>query len=102
MKNLFITIGLAAALAAAFPSCKNGQNVQENLLYASCKPYTRWWWHSADIDTNAVRDQLVWMKEHEFGGVEIAWIYPMFCDSTTPHPDFLSQEWAIPVNFAKR
>ncbi|MBO7501933.1 MAG: hypothetical protein J6T32_01800 [Paludibacteraceae bacterium] len=102
MKNLFITIGLAAALAAAFPSCKNGQNAQENLLYASCKPYTRWWWHSADIDTNAVRDQLVWMKEHEFGGVEIAWIYPMFCESSTPHPDFLSQKWAVPVECAKR
>ena len=66
-------------------------------LYSSCKPYTRWWWHAAVIDTNDVRDQLIWMQQHEFGGVEIAWIYPMFCDSTTLHPAFLSEEWARPA-----
>lgn len=73
----------------------------EDQYYSSCKPYTRWWWHSAVIDPNDVRDQLIWMHDHSFGGVEIAWIYPMFCDSTTPHPAFLSEEWARPVEVAK-
>ncbi len=80
---------------------KSPTPVTEPRLYDSCKPYTRWWWHSAEIDTNDVRDQLIWMKEHEFGGVEIAWIYPMYCAPDTPHPDFLSEEWAKPVNYAK-
>lgn len=102
MKKSILFIGMAVALAAAMLSCNKKQEVENTTLYSSCKPYTRWWWHAAEIDTNAVRDQLVWMKEHEFGGVEIAWIYPMFCDSTTPHPDFLSAEWAAPVEFAKR
>lgn len=100
MKNIVLWIGLAVALATAFPSCRHTDETAT--LYPNYKPYTRWWWHAAEIDTNAVRDQLIWMKEHEFGGVEIAWIYPMFCDSTTPHPAFLSPEWAQPVVCAKR
>ena len=71
-------------------------------LYSSGKPYTRWWWFSSEIDKNDVRDQLVWLKDHEFGGVEIAWIYPMFLKSDTPHPEFLSEEWSEPVVYAKK
>ncbi|MCQ2347535.1 MAG: hypothetical protein MJZ92_06375 [Paludibacteraceae bacterium] len=98
MKRLtfFSAAALMLCLAACQPTTDNDK------LYASAKPYTRWWWHAAVIDTNAVKDQLIWLKEHEFGGVEIAWIYPMFCDSTTPHPDFLSEDWARPVEVAKR
>lgn len=101
MKKTIIFVCMAVAVATAMLSCSHRASEPSD-LYQNCKPYTRWWWHAAQIDTNAVRDQLVWMKEHEFGGVEIAWIYPMFCDSTTPHPDFLSPEWARPVEFAKR
>lgn len=95
---------IAIAGCLAFNACDtNKQSADgEEKLYASCKPYTRWWWFAADIDTNDVRDQLVWLKEHEFGGVEIAWIYPMFLDSTTTHPEFLSAEWSQTVAAAKR
>lgn len=70
-------------------------------LYKSCKPLTRWWWFSSEIDRKDVRDQLIWLKDHEFGGVEIAWVYPMFLKDDTPHPDFLSPEWREPVLYAK-
>ena len=76
--------------------------LEETPLYSSCKPYTRWWWFSSEIDKNDVRDQLVWLKDHEFGGAEIAWIYPMFLDSAKAHPDFLSKEWSEPVVYAKK
>lgn len=99
MKKTFSILMTGIALAISLISCQPAK--QTDTLYASCKPYTRWWWHSAYIDTNDVREQLIWLKEHEFGGVEIAWIYPMFCDSTTPHPEFLSEEWARPVVAAK-
>ncbi|MBR3412573.1 MAG: hypothetical protein IKG81_07785 [Bacteroidales bacterium] len=79
-------------------SCRQNQ---EQSLYASFKPYTRWWWFSSEIDDNDVRDQLIWLRDHEFGGVEIAWIYPMGLDSATAHPAFLSPEWASHVNYAK-
>jgi len=99
--SLFVLSALVAAslLTGCQPTVSDSES---STLYPSCKPFTRWWWHSAVIDTNDVRDQLIWMQQHEFGGVEIAWIYPMFCDSTTPHPAFLSDEWARPVEVAKR
>lgn len=88
---------MIVALAALLGGCdRNSQK-----LYPTYKPYTRWWWFSSEIDDNDIRDQLVWLRDHEFGGVEIAWIYPMGLDSTTVHPAFLSPEWAAHVNYAK-
>lgn len=78
------------------------QESTEEGLYSTYRPYTRWWWFSSEIDTNDVRDQLIWLNEHGFGGVEIAWIYPMFLDTAKAHPDFLSEEWSVAVNVAKR
>ena len=99
-KNIFIL----ALVALAFSACTNTtpkEPVQNETLYSSFKPYTRWWWFSSDIDKKDVRDQLVWLRDHDFGGVEIAWIYPYGLDSTDSHPDFLSPEWAASVNYAK-
>ena len=92
----------SAVLLAGLTLLASCRQAQKETLYPEQKPYTRWWWHSAVINPDDVRDQLVWMHEHGFGGVEIAWIYPMFCDSTTPHPAFLSEEWARPVEVAKQ
>ena len=96
MRKLLLVLSVAATMAI-FASCGNSETSAADSssdLYPTCKPYTRWWWFSSDIDTNDVRNQLIWLKEHEFGGVEIAWIYPMFLDSNTVHHDFLSPEWA--------
>lgn len=77
-------------------------NSPHSTLYESCKPYTRWWWFAAEIDTADVKYQLDWLKENGFGGVEIAWIYPMHGDSTVKRPQWLSPEWSSAVTFAKR
>ncbi|MBR1926865.1 MAG: hypothetical protein IJ840_03810, partial [Bacteroidales bacterium] len=100
MKRLALI--LTAALAALV-SCetKAPKEATEAFLYSNHKPYTRWWWFSSEIDKKDVRDQLIWLKDHEFGGVEIAWVYPMFLKTDTPHPDFLSPEWSEPVVYAK-
>ena len=108
MNGKHFTLITLAALAIILVGCNNElqkeakQAPTTSTLYASHKPYTRWWWFSSEIENNDVRDQLVWLRDHGFGGVEIAWIYPMGLDSTTIHPDFLSPEWAGHVNFAKR
>ena len=101
--RLFKVISLVALLCCPIlsNSCRDSAEPREDTLYASHKPYTRWWWFSSEIDTKDVRDQLVWLKEHGFGGVEIAWVYPMFLKDDTPHPDFLSPEWSAPVVYAK-
>ena len=70
--------------------------------YAEGKPYTRWWWFASEIQNEDIKYQLEWLKENGFGGVEIAWVYPMRGDSTVKHPKWLSEEWAASVNYAKR
>lgn len=103
MKKTILFVLTAVLLGTMFNGCKNKQEAAaDDVLYSNYKPYTRWWWFSQEIDTNDVRNQLIWLKEHEFGGVEIAWIYPMFLDSARAHTDFLSEEWAVPVRVAKR
>ena len=108
MKNKQLLFAAIAAMAIAVFSCTSNthqattETTTEPERYASHKPYTRWWWFSSEIDNKDVKDQLVWLRDHGFGGVEIAWIYPMGLDSTTVHPEFLSPEWASHVNFAKR
>ena len=98
MKRSFFV--LVAFMSLLLLSCSEQQ--QDLDLYSSHKPYTRWWWFSSEIDDNDIREQLVWLRDHEFGGVEIAWIYPMGLDSTTAHPAFLSPGWADHVRYAKR
>ena len=100
MKKTIILLSLAAVFTLLLCGCT--RTAEHSDLYATYKPYTRWWWFSSELDDNDIRDQLVWLKDHEFGGVEIAWIYPMGLDSTTAHPDFLSEAWASHVAFAKR
>ena len=101
MKRLIL---LLTAALAAFASCESPapNETAGTPLYSNHKPYTRWWWFSSEIDKKDVRDQLIWLKDHEFGGVEIAWVYPMFLKTDTPHPDFLSPEWSEPVIYAKK
>ena len=102
MRRFLTAILLASVCISGIVSCQGSKPASSYELYSNHKPYTRWWWFSSYIDQGDVRDQLVYLKEHGFGGVEIAWIYPMFLDSTKAHPDFLSPEWAEPVVYAKR
>jgi len=70
------------------------------MLYESSNPYTRWWWFSNEIKAKDIRFQLNWLKKNNFGGVEIAWIYPL---PNQPHgPKWLSQEWSQLAGFTKR
>lgn len=65
----------------------------------SARPYTRWWWFSGPIEAEVVEHQLEWAKANGFGGVEIAWIYPL--QYTVAGPRWLSPEWTEAVAHAK-
>ncbi len=98
--NLFrIRLFGSLLLLSTLVSCKTTTVVEP---YADSRPYTRWWWFASEIDPADVRYQLEWMKSQGFGGVEIAWVYPMHADTTIKKPAWLSPEWAAPVNYAKR
>lgn len=37
--------------------------------------YVRWWWFFDHICEKDIDDQLQWIKDHNFDGIEIAWMY---------------------------
>ena len=97
-KSLIYSLLLGMALIVA---CTSPQQPTEVIPYESGKPYTRWWWFASEPDTMDIKYQLEWLKEQGFGGVEIAWIYPMHGDSTVKRVGWLSPEWSDAVAYAK-
>ena len=89
-------------LGVIFACTPNQETKPVSEPYADGKPYTRWWWFSSEIHNEDIKYQLEWLKENGFGGVEIAWVYPMRGDTTVQHPKWLSEEWSTSVNYAKR
>jgi len=73
-----------------------------NNLYSSAKPYTRWWWFASIIKEKDIAYQLDWIKDRGFGGVEIAFIYPVNRNPNAERIKFLSSEWTNKITFAKK
>lgn len=69
-------------------------------FYMTSKPLTRWWWFSGIIDEETIRYQLDWAKNNNFGGVEIAFVYPLL--DSKPGPKWLSPEWSEKCKYAKK
>jgi hypothetical protein len=70
----------------------------------SSKPYARYWWFASMIQKEDVRYNLNWLKSHGFGGVEVAWVYPLNRfnkndTSYTPRQEWLSPDWTEIVDF---
>ena len=83
-------------------------------FYPSAKPCTRWWWFATEIKKPDIRHQLDWAKDHNFGGVEVAWIYPLYryqrmyarsydrhYQKDTSAQKWLSPEWSEMVSYTK-
>lgn len=68
------------------------------------KPYVRWWWLSGPFTREDITRQLHWVRRMGFGGVELAWLHPIWRkeqgDDTT-RPRWLGPEWRALVAFAK-
>ncbi len=102
MNKALLTLTCFATLLAALCCSPKPAPAPTHEPYAEGKPYTRWWWFASEISKEDVRYQLEWLKEQGFGGVEIAWVYPMEGNPDTPRTAWLSEEWAEPVNYAKQ
>ena len=102
-RNILSTLLIITLLVAI--SC-SGAN-RKSATSASSKPYTRYWWFASTIKEEDVRYNLNWLKENGFGGVEIAWVYPLNRfnpnDTTyTPRQEWLSPQWTNIVDFTIR
>ena len=76
------------------------QAVSRPFLYPDSRPWTRWWWFNVELRDEDIKSQLDWVKANGFGGVELAFIYPL--PGQKRGPDFLSPEWSQRAAYAKR
>jgi len=69
----------------------------------SARPYTRWWWLNGPFREEDIAPQLRWLSEHGFGGVEIAWLSPLWRgECVSDRPEWLGPEWSRLITRAKR
>ncbi len=117
MKKLTVISALALGLVWMLSGCTEyGQSTEDRIeFYPTSKPFIRWWWFATDIQPDDIRYQLDWAKKNNFGGVEIAWVYPLYryqrmyernydrhYPVDTSAQEWLSQEWSDMVAFTKR
>ncbi len=100
-------LGLFLSANSQKKEFKGGIDLASTRLYNDSRPWTRWWWFATEIDRASIADNLVWLKNNGFGGVEIAWVYPlnrMKKDTInyTPRQDWLSPAWTEMVVYAKK
>ena len=115
---------IAIILSVLFSAC-GGKDVAEpeteayvklepNSFYSTTKPCTRWWWFATEVKKPDIKHQLDWAKKNNFGGVEIAWVYPlhryqrMYREKYNRHypvdttaQKWLSEEWSEVVEYTK-
>lgn len=100
------------------PASASGAATNEPVHFLpTSKPMTRWWWFASVIREQDIDAQLEWLKANHFGGVEIAWLYPLTIPryarfypwitdaerkAPTPRQEWLSPEWSRIVGYAKR
>ena len=114
---IFVFLIVGTTLIGLF-SFKSGTSFRDKpdyvVYYPTSKPCTRWWWFATEITKRDIKYQLDWLKEMNFGGVEIAWVYPlyryqkMYAEKYNRHypidtsaQKWLSQEWSEMVTYTK-
>ena len=72
-----LLIVLLILISASNLSAQEKAERQSQFPEFSSKPYARYWWFASKIKEDDVRFNLDWLKAHGFGGVEVAWVYPL-------------------------
>ncbi len=73
--------------------------LRDSPFFRTDKPYVRWWWFNEPIAEQDITSQLEWVSRSGFGGVEIAWVYPV--PGTPAGPTWLGPAWAGLARHAK-
>lgn len=101
-------------ISVILSGCNLDENESSNPYYPTSKPCTRWWWFATEIKKPDIKHQLDWAKEMNFGGVEIAWVYPLYryqrmyerrynryYPKDTTAQEWLSPEWSDVAEYTK-
>lgn len=102
----FVAINVASAIyffSDNFEKDRTPRAASPKTVFGA-KPYCRYWMFASEIRKKDVRFNLDYLKESGFGGVEIAWVYPLNRNSETdtayvPRQEWLSPEWREIVEF---
>jgi hypothetical protein len=101
MKKISILIALGFIVlgsARANPGTLKENRSRKEPFGGVSAPYARYWWFASLIQKEDIQSNLDWLKKNGFGGVEIAWVYPLNArdqsnTSYTPRQEWLSPEW---------
>jgi hypothetical protein len=106
---LFLLLSVSCDNASKTREDKGSQNpaLSPSPFALSSKPYARYWWFASVIKEEDVRFNLDWLKANGFGGVEVAWVYPLNRfnkndTSYTPRQEWLSSDWTKIVDYTIR
>ena len=78
------------------------ETILNDLYYGDSAPLIRWWWHASEFNKEDIDHQLNWLKDNGFGGVEIAWIYPVDRDTTHNKIKWLGNKWQDITEYTKQ
>ena len=104
MKNI-LSLGLMCILLTGVVSCDRSASPEPASDQLKAAPYARYWWFASEIKREDVRYNLNWLKDHGFGGVELAWVYPLnsryehLDSSYTPRQEWLGPQWQDIVEY---
>ena len=120
MRRLSFRLSLTLLLGVVLLSCTDNKNRKKTVpdtnnisvhdtfprYFNNSEPYTRWWWFASKVRKEDIASELSWLKTNNFGGVEIAWVYPlnrMQNDTVnyTPRYKWQGQEWSDIVEYTK-
>lgn len=106
MNQRILTLGIVLFISALFSGCTQQTNLHSENQYSTAKPWARWWWFASVIHQKDIQQNLDWLKENGFGGVEIAWVYPLNrlkrdTVNITPRQPWQSKELAEIVAFTR-
>lgn len=115
--HLLVFLAMLCGLALGGCTVSKGEKGVHgvNSFYPSSQPCVRWWWFATEIKQADIRHQLDWVRENNFGGVEVAWVYPLHryqemyakkygrhYPKDTTAQKWLSPEWSAVVAYTKR
>jgi len=67
--------------------------IAQHPMFLSPRPFLRWWWFSGVLAPAEIDEQLDWVADRGFGGVEVAWVYPLPDADPDGGMRFLDQDW---------
>ncbi|OAV44053.1 glycosyl hydrolase [Lewinella sp. 4G2] len=97
---------LAPLLLLGLFACEPEATFATDQAYGG-RPYARYWWFAQEMDTLTIKDNLDWLHARGFGGIELAFVYPLNRmdkrdTNYIPRDAWLGEDWRAAVDYTQR